>query len=129
MDKITVWYFFFHRMLNDFLKTVVFEVGILLICLLGDHLLSSPVTKQTLIRAMADSLTHGLVGGISWAVVTNVQLDRQRVLEWIVCMGLAMSVDVDHFVAAKSLQLKVLKVYYSLYEFSWTRMLAFCLTW
>ena len=57
---------------------------------------------------MVDSLTHGLVGGFSWAVVTDVQVDRQRVIECIVCLGLAMSVDVDHFIAAKSFHLKVL---------------------
>lgn len=93
-------------MISSIVKTAVCEVILLLICLLGDHLLSHPIAKQQLIRAFTDSLTHGLVGGISWAVVTDVQLDRQRIAEGILCLALAMSVDLDHFMAAKSFHLK-----------------------
>ena len=90
------------------MKQLILEIGILLICLLGDHLLSSPVSKQPIVRAMVDSLTHGLVGGLSWAVVTDIRMDRQRIIECIVCLGLAMAVDVDHFIAAKSFHFKVI---------------------
>ena len=89
------------------MKTVACEVVLLFICLLGDHLLMHPVAKQHIVRALTDSLTHGLVGGVSWALVTDVHLNRQRIMEWFLCMGLAMAVDVDHFIAAKSFHLKV----------------------
>ena len=94
-------------MYSILVKIVALEGLLLFICLLGDHLLTNPVTKQPLLRALTDSLTHGLVGGVSWAAVTDVSLNGQQVAECFFCMGLAMAVDLDHFIAAKSLHLKV----------------------
>jgi len=56
------------------LKTVVLELCLLGTCFLGDYLLQHPLTKQQIVVAMGDSLTHGLVGGLSWAIVCDVKV-------------------------------------------------------
>ena len=63
-----------------------------------------------LLRALADSLVHGLVGGITWAVVEGPDIWRGGSKPFLRCIAatiLASAVDVDHFLAARSLNLQV----------------------
>ncbi|XP_053388142.1 transmembrane protein 267-like [Mercenaria mercenaria] len=89
-----------------FINTVFLEILLLIVCYLGDTLLQHPVVKQQFVVALTDSLTHGIVGGISWAIVCDLKFKKQECLECILCLVLAMLVDTDHFLSARSFSLK-----------------------
>ncbi|XP_060567037.1 transmembrane protein 267-like [Ruditapes philippinarum] len=89
-----------------YVSTVVLEILLGCTCYLGDRLLEHPVAKQQIVVAITDSLTHGIVGGISWAIICDFKFRKQECVECLLCMMLAMLVDVDHFIAAKSFSLK-----------------------
>lgn len=92
--------------MTDIAKIILYEALLCGTALLGDSLLQHSFSKQHFVVAVGDSLTHGIIGALSWAVVCNLKFRRQEVFECILCGALAMSVDVDHFLAAKSLSLK-----------------------
>lgn len=61
------------------------------------------------LRAVADSVTHGLVGGWCWVNVVLLQGEQftaVRVLQVVVCLLMATTLDLDHFIEARSLSLK-----------------------
>ncbi|XP_072019751.1 transmembrane protein 267-like [Amphiura filiformis] len=78
-------------------------------CVWADHFIAIPeVNSVCTRRAMADSLTHGIVGLLTWAIVMyRLSTSKKRyALEVMVCGMAASALDVDHFIAAKSLHLK-----------------------
>lgn len=82
------------------------STAIVVTCLIGDKRLHS--IKQTpLIRAVADNMTHGLIGLFTSAIVFIESWDK--IYFAVVCMILSSAIDVDHFIAAKSLRLSVSK--------------------
>lgn len=84
---------------------VVFELLMLLICVLGDRAISSSVAQW--LRALADASTHGAVGALSWAIVCVGQLYSEHPLFEVALSGaLAVGVDVDHFIASWSLSIQ-----------------------
>jgi hypothetical protein len=86
------------------LKTLLGELGLLTVCLFGDEFITDTQHPQWL-RAACDTLTHGLVGLLSWFVVVGGQVTYRTSLEMMTCATLASLVDADHFIAAKSLSL------------------------
>ena len=61
------------------------------------------------LRAVADSITHGLVGGWCWTNVLLLQGEQftvARILQVVGCLVMATALDLDHFVEARSLSLK-----------------------
>ncbi|XP_078328982.1 transmembrane protein 267-like [Crassostrea virginica] len=85
---------------------ILYESSLLLVCLLGDYL---PVKVSgnhgNLWRALIDSLTHGGVGILSWAVLIQARNFRDF-WECGICGIVAMAIDADHFIAAQSFSLK-----------------------
>lgn len=71
----------------------------------GDYLVQNPIAKQSVVVAMTDSLCHGLIAGISWFLVCEGKICRATIFETMTCAILAMTIDVDHFLAARSLNL------------------------
>ena len=57
-------------------------------------------------RALADNSAHGAIAFVSWCVVSRIRT-RKDVMDAILCGLIACSIDVDHFIAAKSLRLQV----------------------
>jgi hypothetical protein len=57
-----------------YVSTVVWEILLGCTCYLGDRLLEHPVAKQKIVVAITDSLTHGIVGGISWAIICDFKV-------------------------------------------------------
>ena len=86
---------------------ILYESSLLLVCLLGDYL---PVKVSgnhgNLWRALIDSLTHGGVGFLSWAVLIQAR-NLRDFWECGICGIVAMVIDADHFIAAQSFSLKV----------------------
>lgn len=66
-------------MLLDF-KAVILELCLLGTCCLGDYLLQHPVTRERFVVAIVDSLTHGLVGGLTWALVCDIKVSTHVVV-------------------------------------------------
>ena len=58
------------------------------------------------LRAIFDNFTHGVISCISWFIVSEIRTPRD-VIDAISSGIIACSLDVDHFVAAKSLKLQV----------------------
>jgi len=87
-------------------ETVLLEMLLFTVCTVGDQ--GHYISDNLLFRAAVDNITHGLVGFISWALVIRLtSFNVAQILQCSVCMVLAMAVDVDHFLAAKSFKLQV----------------------
>lgn len=96
---------------NDVTAIVLLELCLVTVCYVGDYLLFS--SQDPVIKAVSDNLTHGLVGALSWTIITfsssisvvsNIKIHGL----WILTAGLLSSgVDIDHFLAAHSLNLEV----------------------
>ena len=56
-----------------YLKVIALEFLLLSACMLGDY---GPQQKSDIqvVRALSDSLTHGLIAGISWSIVCNIRV-------------------------------------------------------
>ena len=88
-------------------QVAIWSFALAMVCLLGDHLCSALSEAELLWQALADSATHGAVGMMSWAVVVMPGLSPARWTQCVLCGVLASVLDVDHFLQARSLQLKV----------------------
>lgn len=92
-------------------RLFVFEAFLFIVCVLGDYFISNANSilglGTQLSRVLVDSFTHGFVGFLSWAIIIDFSMFGMDMLECSGCMVLAMLVDTDHFIAARSLQLKV----------------------
>ncbi|ESO82880.1 hypothetical protein LOTGIDRAFT_229868 [Lottia gigantea] len=107
----------------NILALICYETCLVLACLFGDTFLSvmpmktASVKKQSNStepyrdtdnfnlwkRSFVDSLTHGLVGLFSWAIVINFVFKGLDVVSLLMSFVVAVSIDLDHFLAAKSL--------------------------
>lgn len=77
---------------------------IVLTCFIGDKKLHA-VNKQQIFRALCDNVTHGLVGLFACASAFMDNWDKMYMA--IICMIISSAIDLDHFIAAKSLRLSV----------------------
>ena len=74
--------------------------AIVLTCLFGDHLTFTLLKEQnSVLKALSDNLTHGWIALFSWYYI------EKSLKNSIICGLLAMLVDLDHFIEAKSFQL------------------------
>ncbi|XP_063237143.1 transmembrane protein 267 [Bacillus rossius redtenbacheri] len=82
---------------------------IALVAITGDRCVSSPRLNQ-LQRAILDNLTHAVIGFETWYFVTVYCFCKYRLahelLESFLCGVISSLIDVDHFIAARSLHLK-----------------------
>ncbi|KAK7497776.1 hypothetical protein BaRGS_00010910 [Batillaria attramentaria] len=87
-------------------QVLLFSLLLAATSLIGDKLATRLSQADLLWRALQDSITHGVVGMLSWAVVETPGLEACKWMSCVVCGILASAIDVDHFLAAKSLQLQ-----------------------
>lgn len=86
---------------------ILADLAILGICVFGDRLLEEPdFTRIGWMRAIIDNSTHGAVGLLSWMVVLGGGCNSHGAQQIFLCGILASLVDIDHFIAAKSIHLK-----------------------
>lgn len=79
---------------------------IVVVALGGDYVVET--SRSPVLKAINDNLTHGLIGGLSWMVYcVKRRKSRLIVFEVVLCTLLSSLIDLDHFVAAKSVLLKV----------------------
>jgi hypothetical protein len=80
-----------------------------LVALLGDHVVAHNTLSED-VRAVADNLTHGAIGLLTWHIVTAHLADLSftaRLSEVILCGLLSSAIDLDHFAAARSFRIQV----------------------
>lgn len=85
---------------------------LVIVCIVGDNILLVTGSSQDITKALVDNLTHFLVAVISWLIVLlachlRSSLIINSVIELFLCGFIASIIDVDHFLMAKSLKLKV----------------------
>ena len=79
-------------------------------CIAGDQLVAVGVIRENIwLRALTDNLVHGIVALLSWAAVLDFRFYKLQVMEVLLSGFLGSAVDLDHFVAAGSVKLKVSK--------------------
>ncbi len=98
-------------------KLALSSAGLVAFCLCSDHAVYGledqwkSLPRGLLVRAVADNLVHGLVGGWTWAnsvmVLGGKLISTVRVLQVACCVAMASAIDLDHFIAAKSMAMKV----------------------
>ncbi|XP_023710471.1 transmembrane protein 267 isoform X2 [Cryptotermes secundus] len=88
-------------------KTVA-TVCLGLVALLGDHVVTH-YTQYEDVQAVADNLTHGAIGLLTWHIVrihlAGLSLTTQ-LSEILLCGLLASAIDLDHFAAARSFRIQ-----------------------
>lgn len=81
---------------------------LILIAVVGDLLVAHSTVQ--LHKAFFDNLTHAAIAGVSWLIVC-FQLKYESLLQTIseafVCSVLGSFIDLDHFLMAHSMHLKV----------------------
>lgn len=81
-----------------------------LVCVVGDSVLL--MTGPDIVKALVDNCTHSLVAVISWFIILikchlKSSLIRSSLFELLLCGFIASIIDIDHFILANSLNLKV----------------------
>ena len=89
---------------------IVFSAVIVFVAICGDKLLTK--TDYFVYKALIDTFTHGSIGILSWAVVVfssnSFRINNfNSSFEVFICGCIATLIDVDHFIAARSLNLQV----------------------
>jgi len=104
--------------LQEAAKFVLSSAGLAAFCLCADHIVFKwedrwkKLAYGVALRAVTDSLVHGVVGGWCWMnviLVLGEQFTAVRIMQIAACVAMATSIDVDHFIAAKSLSFKVIR--------------------
>lgn len=89
-----------------------------LACVMGDNFVFF-ARGTKLAEALADNATHGLVGALSALIIVLEFSDRLTLTEQKMLIGVgflvASGIDVDHFIAARSMRLKVYKIYFQIF--------------
>nr|ACO11147.1 C5orf28 homolog [Caligus rogercresseyi] len=78
---------------------------IILACLCGDYLTLTYFNSR-LGRALADSLTHGTIAGLSWYGVQVFLREPFSLEEVIASVVIGSAIDIDHFIEGGSLSLQ-----------------------
>lgn len=92
----------------NIIRFLIYELLIYIVCISGDNTYGFQLaTDSFFLRSMLDSFTHGFIAFVCWAVVTDLTFQRTKMFECCGCTIMAMLLDIDHFLAAGSLKLKV----------------------
>lgn len=76
-----------------------------ILCVCGDALGQRCVSMWS--RALCDSAVHAALASLAWLVVNADHMTFSTLMQSSVCGFLSSAVDLDHFIAAGSLSLKV----------------------
>ena len=89
------------NIITNLVRSTIWNIaGMVLTCLFGDYLTFTLLKDHSAgFKALSDSSTHGLVALFSWYYI------EKSLKNSIFCAMVAMLVDLDHFIEAKSLQL------------------------
>lgn len=88
----------------------ILTISLASLCFAGDHILK--ISNKNVVRAIVDSCTHSLVSIVSWLIVllkchNHSSMIKNSVFEIFLSGIFASVIDVDHFILARSINLKV----------------------
>lgn len=89
---------------KNWIINTVLSALIVVTCYVGDKKLHATNERQ-IVRAFFDNATHGLVGLFACGIAFIDNWDKMYMA--VVCMLISSAIDVDHFIVARSLHLKV----------------------
>lgn len=81
---------------------------LILVAVTGDYVVQ--YSKLHIYRAFFDNITHAIIGGLSWLIVClnfKNRYSSQTLFEIALCTLAGSFIDLDHFVTARSFNLKV----------------------
>lgn len=84
----------------------VLSACVLITCMVGDKCMRM-ANKPQLFRAVADNISHALIGLFSCAIVVAENSDNFYLA--VICLIISSLIDADHFISAKSFKLAVSK--------------------
>lgn len=91
------------------LVNYIATIGLAVFCYLADASMDAPfIRRNTVLRAMADNSAHGIIAAWSWAITTSFSSTWKTICEIVICLICSCGLDIDHFIAAKSIKLKVI---------------------
>ncbi|KAF2892997.1 hypothetical protein ILUMI_13173 [Ignelater luminosus] len=80
---------------------------LILVAIIGDYVVQ--YSKLHIYKAFFDNITHAIIGGLSWLIVCLYFKNRyplHTLFEIALCTITASFIDLDHFIAARSFNLK-----------------------
>jgi hypothetical protein len=89
---------------KNWVLNIILSVLIIITCIIGDRKLHS-ARDSHLARAIADNVTHGLIGLFAGAIL--IVSNFEKFYFAIICMLISSGIDIDHFIIARSLRLTV----------------------
>ena len=101
------------------MRIVLSSAALVAFCLCADYVVFKRedrwkrLFQGTALRAATDSLVHGVVGGWCWVnviLVLGEEFTAVRMLQIATCIAMATGIDLDHFIEARSLSIKVSKL-------------------
>ena len=102
--------------LSNGVRFVVSSAGLVLFCLYVDRLIFKReelwkwLPRGVAVRAVSDTLVHGVVGGWCWmnvGIALSEEFNSMRLLQILTSVVLAAVIDLDHMIEAKSVSLQV----------------------
>lgn len=91
------------------LVNYIATIGLAAFCYLADDLMeTSFISGTTVLKAITDNAAHGIIAAWSWAITTSFSSTWKTIYEIIICFICSCGLDIDHFVAARSIKLKVI---------------------
>ena len=84
-------------------------------CIGADHTIFqwenhwNKLPRGKVLRAMTDSLVHGVIGGWCWmnVIILWGSWSLAKAVQVLLCVIMAAGIDLDHMIEAKSLSIKV----------------------
>ena len=82
-------------------------------CFISDYflksniLLSMKIERVDLAKAICDNAGHAAIAGLCWLIILDYNVRIRSLIEVGICGVIGSLVDVDHFIHARSLYLKV----------------------
>ena len=85
-------------------RTAVLELVLIALCFASERVLQ---IENRWGRAAFDNAIHGLIAGLAWLIVICDSLLLSTTAQVLACAAIASAIDIDHFIAAGSLSLRV----------------------
>ncbi|XP_023021150.1 transmembrane protein 267 [Leptinotarsa decemlineata] len=93
--------------LGNFTLSYYLTVLLAIVAVIGDYVVVH--SNIHVYQAIFDNATHAVIGGLSWCIVylkNKPENSLSAVLEIAACTVMSSFIDIDHFFAARSFQLK-----------------------
>lgn len=93
--------------LQTLLHYIVFSAATIIVSAVGDLVCAhNSLARFPWLRAASDNATHGLVAAFCWIMVSGRPISAESLRDTLLCALVACALDIDHFIAAASFQIR-----------------------